>query len=372
MSGDLENWSIIADLNGSGATDAADVLDIIVTDLGDGTEEVRAGLRLFETAYLRLLLFLPGGEVRSAPFGWIKRPLHREYNLIAPPFAREALSGGNFNASAGGITDAAAAWTTNQWAGYEAQIVSGAAAGLMVEITGNSANQLVFGKASAPVQQMLATAGSGRYVIRQAHTLGSLFGEHNEVVLLPGEPAGGDIVSFLNPDSSFADYYYRSSGLGGRGWRGVADPFADESSRRLPTGEGFFLFRPVDIYADLFFHGEVILGRRVAPVRSGISMPGMWTPKDNGTLATAGLEPFFLVTPNGYNDSNLYLEMNFGGLYGHYLKDATNPGGTGWRWVFDDFLDQGGRTFDPGTCWLLFRFGEEGLWTREQPFRYNP
>jgi YVTN family beta-propeller protein len=372
MSGDLENWSIIADLNGSGATDAADVLDIIVTDLGDGTEEVRAGLRLFETAYLRLLLFLPGGEVRSAPFGWIKRPLHREYNLIAPPFAREALSGGNFTVADGGIADAAASWTANQWAGYEAQIVSGAAAGLMVEITGNSANQLAFGKASVPVSQMLATAGSGRYVIRQAHTLGSLFGEHNEVVLLPGEPAGGDIVSFLNPDSSFADYYYRSSGLGGRGWRGVADPFADESSRRLPTGEGFFLFRPVDIYADLFFHGEVILGRRVAPVRSGISMPGMWTPKDDGTLATAGLEPFFLVTPNGYNDSNLYLEMNFGGLYGHYLKDATNPGGTGWRWVFDDFLDQGGRTFDPGTCWLLFRFGEEGLWTREQPFRYNP
>ena len=125
-------------------------------------------------------------------------------------------------------------------------------------------------------------------------------------------------------------------------------------------------------FYNLFFHGEVILGRRVAPVKSGISMPGMWTPKDNGTLATAGLEPFFLVSPNGYNDSNLYLEMNFGGLYGHYLKDATNPGGTGWRWVFDDFLDQGGRTFDPGTCWLLFRFGDEGLWTREQPFRYNP
>ena len=371
-SGDLENWSIIANLNGRGATDAADVLDIIVTDLGDGTEEVRAGLRYFETSYLRLLLFLPGGEVRSAPFGWIKRPLHREYNLIAPPFAREALFGGNFTVAAGGVTDAAAAWAMNQWVGYEAQIVSGPAAGLMVEITGNTPKQLAFGKASAPVLQLLATAGSGRYVIRQAHTLGSLFGEHNEVVLLPGEPAGGDIVSFLNSDSSFSDYYYRSSGLGGRGWRGVADPFADESSRKLPTGEGFFLFRPIDIYADLFFHGEVILGRRVAPVRSGISMPGMWTPMDNGTLATAGLEPFFLVSPNGYNDSNLYLEMNFGGLYGHYRKDATNPGGTGWRWVFDDFLDQGGRTFDPGTCWLLFRFGEEGLWAREQPFRYNP
>jgi YVTN family beta-propeller protein len=371
-SGDLENWSIIANLNGSGATDAADVLDIIVTDLGDGTEEVRAGLRFFETSYLRLLLFLPGGEVRSAPFGWVKRPLHREYNLIAPPFAREARFGGNFTDAAGGVVDAAASWTSDQWAGFEAQIVSGPAAGLMVEITGNTSNRLAFGKASAPVLQRLAAAGSGTYVIRRAHTLGSLFGEHNEMVLLPGEPAGGDIVSFLNPDSSFADYYFRSSGPGGRGWRGVADPIVDESSRKLPVGEGFFLFRPVDIYADLFFHGEVILGRRVAPVRSGISMPGMWTPIDNGTLATAGLEPFFLVSPNGYNDSNLYLEMNFGGLYGHYLKDGSKPGGTGWRWVFDDFLDQGGRTFDPGTCWLLFRFGEEGLWTREQPFRYKP
>lgn len=370
---DLESgWGTLADLNGPGGSDIpANVLSIDVSDLADGTEEVRSSLYAFDSAYLRLAVDVGGGTVRSAPFGWLKRPVTREQNLFAPPFARGALDGGRFTTADGfTLTDTRTSWTPGQWLDHEVQITSGPAEGALIAITGNASSTLELGRANELLAARLASGGGGTYVIRRSHSLASLFGRFNEDGLVPGTPDGGDLISFVNPDGSFSDYYYRSGGLGGAGWRSTADPFEDMADSIVQPGEGFTFRHPEDQPLDLWFHGEVVLGKRLRVMDQGIRILGSQTPVEHATLGTLGLNPFFLVSPDANNHSHVYLESPWG-YQPYYQKDATNPGGSGWRAIGDDLTDASIRPIDPASAWLLFRFTEDGLWERPQPFIYE-
>jgi YVTN family beta-propeller protein len=371
---DLEQgWGIIGNLNGSGGSDIPQLLDIIVTDLGDGTEEVRAGLHGFTSAYLRLAVNVGGSMVRSAPFGWLRHSIHRLDNLVSPPFAHEALAGGAFIPAADGLslTHSGAAWTADQWVGHYAQITTGPATGALLEISSNTAGTLRFAGLHPALAARLAASGGGNYVIRRTPSLASLFGRFNESGLLPGGPGAGDTLSRVNPDGSFSDYYYRTEGIGGIGWRSVSDPFASAADALLPPGDGIIINHPSEDPLDLWFHGEVVLGQRLRVVRQGFTILGSQTPVERATLATLGLDSFFLVSPDGNNDSNLYLDTPWGLLNGHFRKDDSLPGGTGWRKVFDSATPVDSTTFGPAAAWAPFRFGAETIWERPQPFSYS-
>ncbi|GAA5481528.1 PA14 domain-containing protein [Haloferula sargassicola] len=369
---DLEDgWGVIAHLNGSGGTDIdPGVLSLEVRDLGDGTEEVHSSLYAFDQGYLRLSVDIAGDTLSSAPFGWLKRPIDRSQKMFAPPFAREAVAGGNFTSADGfSLTDPSAAWTTDQWLDHEVQITSGDAAGALLVITGNTADTLNFGHAHPLLAGRLADAASGNYVIRRSQTLASLFGGLNEDGVIPGTPDGGDLISFDSPAGVFGDYYFRSGGLGGAGWRSTADPFADMAGAVIAPGDGFTFRHSSSDPVTLWFYGEVVLGQRLRIVRQGTRILGSQTPVDHATLDTLGLDPYFLVSPDSNNHSHVYLESPWG-YQGHYQKDDTLPGGSGWRAIPDDVTEVGGKAIDPASGWLFFRFGEEAVWERPQPFSY--
>ncbi|MBB5351914.1 DNA-binding beta-propeller fold protein YncE [Haloferula luteola] len=370
---DLENgWGIIADLNGSGGSDIApEILNLQISDVGDGTEEVRSSLYAFDSGFLRLAVDIAGETLRSAPFGWLKQPVDGHQKLFAPPFARDAVAGGQFTTTDGStLTDDQAHWTPNQWLGHEVHITSGSARGSLGMITGNDENDLFLGTAHEAIVDHLALAGSGTYQVRPQATLASLFGPYNESGLIAGTPDDADLISFTDSEGLFQDYYFRSGGLGGTGWRSMADPFLDTSNHAIEPGEGFTLRHPVSSPLDLWFHGEVILGPRVRVIRQGTRLVGSQTPVEHATLGSLGLESFFLESPDWDNHSHVYLESPWG-FQPYYRKDDSLPGGQGWRAIGNDSTDAATTPIDAGGAWLLFRFTDPGLWQRQQPFSYD-
>ena len=362
----METWGISANLNGAGSSGIPDILQIIVTNLGDGTEEVRAGFRYLPSMFMRLAVYLPTATVRSAPFGYMNRNVHYAENLIAPPFAREGVYGGGYSWTPPVLTDTNASWTPGQWNGHFMHVTSGPAEGVMLRISGNTANSLSFDGESAALLGKLGTSASGTYVIRPSHTLASLFGADNREGLAAGDSSQADIVSFVNPDSSFSDYYFRDV-AGVRGWRSLTDSTTDAALKILPPTDALFLRRKPVEALDLPLFGEIILGRRIAPIRAGISLPGTWNPIEKATLDTLGVETFFTASPTAIQDSNLYLEIGTaGGLYPHYLKS-----GAGWRFLQNDSTPMGAQTFPAASSWLFYRFGSEALWERAPAFNYT-
>lgn len=358
---DMENWGISANLNGLGSSGIPDILQIVVTDLGDGTEEVRAGFRNIPAFYVRLAVYLPGGIVRSAPFGWLNRSIHFAENLIAPPFAREAVHGGNFTSGVATLTDSAAAWSPGRWLGHFAHITSGPAEGTMLRISGNTADTLSFEGESQALLGRLASGPAGTYVIRPCHTLGSLFGANNRDNLVSGDPATADLVELLQPNSSFRVHHFDGT------WKSTAAPGTDASSVIVPPTDALFLRRRAFLSSDLHLFGEVVLGKRVAPIRAGFSLPGTWNPIEKANIETLGVNDIFSASATPVMDSNIYLEIGTaGGLYPHYLKT-----GTGWRFVQGDSTPAGTAAFAPASSWLFVRYGAERLWVRDQPFTYT-
>ena len=357
---DMENWGISANLNGLGSSGIPDILQIIVTDLGDGTEEVRAGFRHIPAFFVRLAVYLPGGTVRSAPFGWLNRSVHYAENLIAPPFAREAVHGGNYTWNEPVLTDTAAAWTPGQWIGHFAHITSGPAEGTMLRVSGNTGNTLSFGGESAALLERLTGGPAGTYVIRPCHTITGLFGSNNRDGLVSGNASTADLIELLNPDSSFTAYHFDGS------WKSVAAPGAEASSVIIPPTDALFLRRRAFVSSDLHLFGEVVLGKRVAPVRAGFSLPGTWNPIEKANIESLGVNDLFNTSPTPVMDSNIYLEIGTGGgLYPHYQKT-----GAGWRFVQGDSTPAGTTPFAPAASWIFLRWGAERLWVREQPFSY--
>jgi YVTN family beta-propeller protein len=362
----LETWTATTNLNG-GSSVSTEVPQIIVTNLGDGTEEVRAGFPVSPALYVRLAVYLPTSTVRSAPFGWMGRDIHVAENLIAPPFARESVHGGNYTWAGSAFRDNSVAWSPGQWNGHFVQITSGSAAGAMLQITGNTANTLSFTGEPAPLLGLLNSAPSGTYVIRASHTLASLFGADNREQLVEGDSTKADSVSFLNSNGSFSDYYFLKSGVNATGWRTFTDPVADVSGRTMSPTTALFLGRSNPAISSIQLFGEVILGRRLIPIRPGICLPGTWNVVEKSTLQNLGFNGFFTASSTP-NNNTIYIEFGTqGGLFPHYLKT-----GVGWRSAVDDSNPMGSQTFQPSSSWLLYPTGSEGIWSRNPGFNYTP
>ncbi|MCB1131311.1 MAG: hypothetical protein KDN05_09285, partial [Verrucomicrobiae bacterium] len=297
-----------------------------------------------------------------APFGWMNRQVHFGENLIAPPFARESVFGGNYTTVSSVFTDAAASWTANEWQGHFVHITSGAAEGTMLRISSNTGNTLAFAGESAGLLARLASAPSGRYVIRRCHTIGGLFGDDNRDGLVAGDASASDLVELPNPDSSFSVHHFDGN------WKPVDAPAVDSTDRIVPPTDAVFLRRRAFLNSEVHLFGEVVLGTRVAPIRSGISLPGTWNAIETDNIDSLGVDSMFTSSPTAVMDSNIYLEIGTGGgLYPHYLKT-----GTGWRFVQGDSTPAGSGPFAAAQSWYFIRFGPELLWIRGQPFAYAP
>jgi YVTN family beta-propeller protein len=359
-SDNMETWNTAANLNGAGSNGIPNQLEIIITPLGDGTEEVRAGFRNSPRYFVRLAVDLPGGTVRSAPFGWLSRGVHYGENLIAPPFARESPFGGRFTAAAATLTDSAAAWNPHQWQGHFAHITSGPAQGTMLRVSSNTANTLAFDGESAALLGRLAAGPSGTYTLRRCHTIASLFGADNRDGLISGPSTSADLVELLNPDSSFTEYHFDGN------WKPVTTPATNAGNTIIPPTDAVYLRRRAFQQSEVHLFGEVVLGKRVAPVRNGITMPGTWNPIEKANIETLGVNAFFTPSATAVLNSNIYLEIGTGGgLYPHYLKT-----GTGWRYYENDSTPAGTAAFPAAQSWLFIRFGPEQLWVRDPAFNY--
>ena len=229
--------------------------------------------------------------------------------------------------------------------------------------------------------------GGETIVIRPHKTLGGLFGAANEAGLGGGDPLSADVISVLNEGStaSFATYYYRTATgtLGGTGWRSSANPFTDQSTRPIRTGQGLLLKRRQSAPLEVVLQGFVKTGmwRRTLP--PGYALVDPLAPITDqrasqpltgpafvlGTVSTSASLPSGLgsVLTQGTPQTADLVSLA-GTMAAFYVASPSGLSSGGWRLTSNPFVDQQNAVIPPATAMLIQNRGAAKQWARPQPF----
>lgn len=317
-------------------------------------------------------------------------------NFVGPGLVEKELFRGALVAqvpAANTLQAATAVWATNEFDtnasanSHYVEIVSSTnpnAVGLYTDIVSHTADTLTTADNISPVLQ-----GGETIVIRRHKTVASIFGPANEAGLGQGASSESDTISVLTPgnSASFSSFYYRSGGgLGGTGWRSIANPFVDESDRPLKIGEGLLIQRkqgtPIDIVIDGYVHEGPLqiplktgynLVDPVAPITdqsASVPTPG---PKFTlGGLVSGSVIPSGLATPlvSGSPTSADVVSI-FDGVQSfssYYQRGTGLLGGSGWRSFGDPFFNTEATVVPPLTSLLFEIRSGNSNWVRPQSF----
>ena len=257
------------------------------------------------------------------------------YAHIGLGLTRTVSYQGTAETSVGGTTalvDNEATWTDNQFNGaagaFFVEITSGVGVGTTYDIAATTAST----KTLTLTQSLAASVVNGAsFKVRQHSTIGSVFGPANEAGLAGGTLATADQLLIWN-GVGFDTYYFKTSGLGGTGWRSSTSTSADKQSQIIYPEDGLVVKRNPTTPVNVVLMGSVKLGISSFPVSFGynylanvcaapltLASSGLYTADGNtgiigGTLAT----------------SNQVLVWNGTGYSTYYYK-TSGLGGTGWR-----------------------------------------
>lgn len=335
--------------------------------------------------------------VSSAPVGFMKVTIKGNEtgsgaNFVGAPFVRESLYTGYLDSGAGSanqLTDSDASWAANEFDTSESS------ASHYVEIV-NSTNSEAIGLLSDIVSHTATTlttaddlsgwlVGGEQIVIREHHTLSSLFGSSNDVGLEQGTNDNADTISVLRAgeNASFSTYYYRDAQLGGTGWRSSSNPFTNEEKRAVRPTDGLYIQRSAESDLTVVMHGEVRQTPAKVLLQPGLNMVGTLAPVTDasatgGAKVTLGGAASETVIPSGLEnvlsegDSStadtvsIFSDSQF---RTYYRKDDTSPlGGTGWRSASNPFEDASGVVLPEAGAVLIRNKGDARIWTLPLPY----
>ncbi|MGK0185121.1 MAG: hypothetical protein ACI9R3_000896 [Verrucomicrobiales bacterium] len=335
--------------------------------------------------------------VSSEPVGFMKVTIQGKgtgsgANFVGTPFIRESVYTGYLNVqpgSANSLTDDDAAWSANEFdksetsASHYVEIVkstNGEAIGLLTDIVSHTATILT---TADDLSEWLI--GGEQIVVREHHTLSSLFGASNDVGLEQGTNESADTISVLRAgeNASFSTYYFREAQLGGTGWRSSSNPFNNEENRAVRPTDGLYIQRSANSDLTVVMHGEVRQTPAKVMIQPGLNMIGTLAPVTDasatgGAKMTLGgstsetLIPSGLESVLGGGDSStadtvsIFRDSQF---RTYYLKDATSPlGGTGWRSISNPFEDASDVVLPEAGAVLIKNRGEARIWTLPLPY----
>ena len=232
------------------------------------------------------------------------------------------------------VVDSEAVWTDDQFNNptgavtHFLEITSGTSAGTTYDIIDTVAST----KTLTLAQPLAAAVANGAtFKIRQHWTIGSVFGAANEGGLFGGTSATADQVLVWN-GTGFETFYYKTSGLGGTGWRSTASTSVDRSPQVIYPDDGLVLKRNQSAAVNIVLMGSVKTGQTSFPVLVGnnflsniyaapmtLGSCGLYT-----ASSTTGLAGGTSITADQVSIWN-------GSGYDTYYYKTSGLGGTGWR-----------------------------------------
>jgi len=271
------------------------------------------------------------------------------------------------------IIDTQAQWTDNQFNGangpHYLEITSGAHAGLLIDILGTHAALQTLALAD-DLSSLLS--GGETYTIRKHWTLASLFGPNNEAGLGAGSNVSADEIFIYNPATGvYTTYFYKTIGLGGRGWRSTASPSFDQANAQLNLTQGILIRRKQAFDLQIKIFGAVKTGPTIAEVQPGLNILGNVYPTDTLTLGNSGLYTGDLNTglAGGSNVTADKVLIYDGLTYQTYFYKTIGLGGTGWRSTASPSINASGTILPAGASILIQRIDNTGFfWKAGQPF----
>ena len=282
-------------------------------------------------------------------------------------------------ASAAGttLTDSSATWTDNQFNGangaYYLELISGAGAGKMSQITATSAA----GKSITTADNLssFVTAGTG-YKIRKNWTLTDFFGPNANMslVLSGGTLVDADEVLIYRPTAnppSYDTYYYKTSGLGGTGWRSTASTSAPADTTPLLPTDGIIVRRHTAGTVNFALAGAVKLGQTQLSVTPGINLLSNVYPAGTFTLATSGLVASGLTggTLVDADQVLIYNPTTNPPQYDTYYYKTSGLGGIGWRSTASTSNPADNTPIPIGASIIIQRINPGSFaWVAPQPF----
>ncbi len=244
---------------------------------------------------------------------------------------------------------------------YFVEISSGAAAGTTYDILS------VVGMQINLVQSLAGSVAAGdTFKIRKHWTLGTIFGPTNSAGLTGGTLTTADSISIYT-GAGYNIYYYKTSGLGGTGWRSTASTSVDEQHRPIYPDDGFVISRKAATVVPVVLAGAVKTGQSSYPISTGLNIvtnpyaapmtlatSGIYTGNSStgllgGTLTTA--DQLLLWNGIGYNT---------------YYYKTSGLGGTGWRSTASTSVDESAASIPVGSAVLVVRKNAAFNWVIPQ------
>lgn len=263
------------------------------------------------------------------------------------------------------LVDALATWSDDQFNGSNGahfiEITSGPFAGTIDDVVKTVGATKKLYTANNLASLGIPNISNQTYRIRKHWTLASVFGPTNQAGLKGGTSAS-NADNIIVPDGTggLITYWYKSSGIGGTGWRKGGNATVDVANDPLHILESIVIRRRDGTNIALKLVGAVKLARTIVPIEPGDNLRGNiyaagFTLNTSGLYTTNSATGLKGGTSAASADNVLLPTGPFGTLETYWYKDAGFPPGTGWRKGSDSTTNVGTNLIELGQGMVIKR-----------------
>ncbi len=232
-------------------------------------------------------------------------------------------------------------------------VTAGANVGLTVDIASNTANTIVL---SESVAGLISATDS--IAIRPHATLSNLFGATNSAGFFgAGSIATADEIRVFNPTTQlFVNYYYKTTGIGGTGWRSSASTSVSRANDVIYPEQSIVVLRKQSSALPLTVVGEVYNAQFKIPAETGFN----WVSNPSPVATSLASSGFYTGSATGLSGSNSITNADevwrwTGSSWEIFYYKTGGIGGTGWRTTASTSADRGSQSFAAGEPLLVRR-----------------
>ena len=274
---------------------------------------------------------------------------------VGQPFARPAVWHSAASSLSGNtLTVTGAGWSGGQFttAPHYLTLLDGSFAGLIYEVVSHTADTLTL---DGNVAASLSTGG--HFEIRQHATLSSLLGAVPTTLAGAATIGSADEVQAFNSSTqTVARYYYKTSGLGGTGWRSSAST-ANRAATIIDPEQGLVFVNKSGSGHSWLVTGDARTGTLAALVPQGISWftvtePIAVTLNQLGLYTGSSTTGFIGAATITSADE---VQRWTGTAWERFYYQSGGVGGTGWRSSASSSLDRSDQLFQPGEVIVVQR-----------------
>lgn len=252
------------------------------------------------------------------------------------------------------------------------ELTSGTCAGFQTDIISNDTASVY-----TDIDLTSCLGAGATYKIYPHWTIGKIFGPNNEAGLLGGSASTADQVQTWSVGSqSYATtYYFKTTGLGGTGWRTTANSSVNVTNNILYIDQSLYIARKVGTNVDVKVVGGVKLGPTISTVFSnGVTIIGNVYPAGqplgaSGLYTGSAATGLLGGTASTADQLQIWVPSNQAYTITYYFK-TSGLGGTGWRSTANSSLDTATNTIPLGaSAYVVRKPGNPTFnWVAPQPF----